>query len=162
MHLATRRVLLASCTTEPNDTWVTQQARNVSWRLEEDGIKLSVVIHDRDKKFARGADSVFKSEGARVILTPLMAPRANAHCERLVGSCRRECLDWMLIVSERHLQAVLDVYRAHYNGERPHRSCGLRPPTIRGDPLAPEVGEVGRRIRLAGLLSEYYREAVAA
>jgi transposase InsO family protein len=162
MHLAARRVLLASCTTEPNEVWVTQQARNLSWRLQEDGIKLSAVIHDRDKKFARGADNVLRSEGARVILTPLMAPRANAHCERWIGSCRRECLDRMLIVSGRHLQAVLDAYCAHYNGERPHRSCGLRPPATRGDPLALEVGEVRRRIRLAGLLSDYYREAVAA
>ncbi len=159
MHLATRRVLLASCTTEPNEVWVTQQSRNLSWRLHEDGIKLSIVIHDRDKKFARRADNVFQSEGARVILTPLMAPRANAHCERWIGSCRRECLDRMLIVSGRHLQAVLDAYCAHYNGERPHRSCDLRPPATRGDPLGPEVGEVRRRIRLAGLLSDYYREA---
>ena len=162
MHLATRRVLLASCTTEPNEAWVTQQARNLSWRLEEDGIKLSVVIHDRDKKFARGADNVFRSEGARAIVTPLMAPRANAHCERWIGSCRRECLDWMLVVSKRHLQAVLDVYCKHYNGERPHRSCGLRPPSIRGDPVALGAGEVRRRVRLAGLLSDYYREEVAA
>jgi len=162
MHLATRRVLLASCTTEPNEDWVTQQARNLSWRLEEEGIKLSVVIHDRDKKFAKGADNVFRSEGARLIVTPLMAPRANAHCERWIGTCRRECLDWMLVVSERHLQAVLDVYCRHYNGERPHRSCGLRPPAIRGDPVALGAGEVRRRVRLAGLLSEYYREEEAA
>src|SRR6266566_1537230 len=66
MHLASRRILIASCTSEPNEAWVTQQARNLSYRLEEDGIKLSALIHDRDKKFARRADGVFKSEGARV------------------------------------------------------------------------------------------------
>jgi len=162
VHLASRRVLLASCTSEPSAAWVTQQARNLSWRLEDEAIKLSVVVHDRDKKFAPQADQVLQAQGARVIVTPLMAPRANAHCERLIGTCRRECLDWMLIVSARHLQAVLDVYCAHYNGERPHRSRGLRPPTIRGHPVAPEGGKVRRRIRLGGLLSEYYREAVAA
>src|SRR5207247_10774060 len=108
-------------TAGPSGGWMTQQARNPSWRLEEDGIKLSVAIHDRDKKFARRADNVCRSDGARVILTPLMAPRANAHCERWIGSCRRECLDWMLIVSQRHLQVVLDSYRAHYDVERPHR-----------------------------------------
>ena len=162
MHLATRRVLLASCTAKPNEEWVTQQARNLSWRLADDGIKLSVVIHDRDKKFARPADNVLKSEGARVILTPLMAPQANAHCERWIGSCRRECLDWMLTVSERHLQAVLDCYREHYNDERPHRSRGLQPPSSRSDPVAVEAGMVLRRVRLGGLLSEYYRGAVAA
>ena len=80
----------------------------------------------------------------------------------LIGSCRRECLDWMLIISERHLQAVLDSYLQHYNAERAHRSCGLRRPTARGDPVATEVGEVRRRERLGGLLSEYYREPMAA
>jgi putative transposase len=93
VHLASRRVLLASSTSEPNADWVTQQARNLSWKLEDEGIKLSVLIHDRDKKFALQADRVFQSLGARVILTPLMAPRANAHAEHWIGSCRRECLD---------------------------------------------------------------------
>jgi len=99
VHLASRRVLLASCTSEPNTTWVTQQARNLSWNLEDEEIKLSVLIHDRDKKFALQADRIFQSQGAEVILTPLMAPKANAHAERWIGSCRRECLDWMLIVN---------------------------------------------------------------
>jgi putative transposase len=76
MRLASRRVLLASCKSEPNAAWVTQQARNLSWTLEEEGIKLSVLIHNRDKKFAPQADRVFHSQGARVILTPLMAPKA--------------------------------------------------------------------------------------
>ena len=58
---------------------------------------------------------ITKSEGARVIVTPLMAPMANAHAERWVGSCRRECLDWMLIVNQRHLEAVLHEYCSHYN-----------------------------------------------
>ena len=97
-----------------------------------------------------------------MILTPLMAPRANAHCERWIGSGRRECLDWMLIVSERHLQSVLDSYCEHYNSERPHRSCGLRPPASRGDPVDLGGGEVRRRVRLGGLPSEYYLEAVVA
>jgi len=52
-----------------------------------------------------------------------------------VGSARRECLDWMLIVSQRHLEAVLGEYCAHYNDERPHRSCDLRPPAVRGEPI---------------------------
>jgi hypothetical protein len=67
----------------------------------------------------------------------------------------------MLIVNEPHLQSVLDAYCAHYNGERPHRSCGLRPPATRGDPVSNGIGEVQRRVRLSGLLNEYYREAVA-
>ena len=162
VHLATRRVLAATCTAEPNELWVTQQARNLSWKVDDVGIKLRIVIHDRDRKFAPKADTVFSSEGARVIVTPLMAPRANAHAERWVGSCRRECLDWMLIVNQRHLEAVLREYCLHYNYERPHRSRNLRPPASRGEPTAPSDGQISRTVRLGGLLSEYRRVPVAA
>ena len=86
---------------------MTQQARNLAWQLDEEGIELSILLHDRDRKFAGGFDRVFESGGARVVLTPLMAPKANAHAERWIGSCRRECLDWMLIASEGHLRRVL-------------------------------------------------------
>ncbi len=55
----TRRVLAASCTAQPSGAWVTQQSRNLTWKLEEEGIELSVVVHDRDKKFAHQADVVF-------------------------------------------------------------------------------------------------------
>lgn len=85
VHLATRRVVAAACTAEPNSAWVTQQARNLSWKLSDEGISVRVVVHDRDRKFARSFDAVFEGEGARVILTPLTAPRANAHAERWVG-----------------------------------------------------------------------------
>jgi len=103
-----RRVLLVSSTSEPNAAWISQQARNLSWKLEDEGIKLGVLIHDRDKKFAPQADRVFRSQGARVILTHLMSPRANAHAERWIGSCRRECLDWMvIIVNQRQLERVV-------------------------------------------------------
>ena len=67
-----------------------------------------------------------------------------------------------MILNQRHLETVLGEYCLHYNQERPHRSCGLRPPSTRGDPPDTQAGEVRRRVRLAGLLSEYYGEAVAA
>jgi hypothetical protein len=162
VHLATRRVVAAACTAEPNSAWVTQQARNLSWKLSDEGINVRVVVHDRDRKFARSFDAVFEGEGARVILTPLMAPRANAHAERWVGSARRECLDWMLIVSQRHLEAVLGEYCAHYNDERPHRSCGLRPPAARSEPIRPPGAPIRRRARLGGLLSDYSATPIAA
>jgi putative transposase len=90
----------------PNQDWVTKQARNLCWKLEEEGIRLRFVIHDRDRKFAPQADRVFRAEGARVIITPLMAPRAKAYAERWIGSCRRECLDRMLILNQRHLEVA--------------------------------------------------------
>jgi hypothetical protein len=162
VQLATRRVLVAASTSEPNSAWVTQQARNLSWKLADDGIGVRVLIHDRDRKFAKCFDSVFEAEGARVILTPLMAPRANAHAERWVGGARQECLDWMLILSPRHLKSVLSEYCSHYNGERPHRSCGLRPPACRGEPIIGLEGTISRRARLGGLLSDYSRRPLAS
>ena len=155
LHLASRRILAASCTAEPTEAWVTQQARQLCWKLDDEGLKLGYVIHDRDKKFAPKADSVFKSTGARIILTPLMAPLANSFAERWVGSCRREALDWMLILNQRHLDVVVREYCQHYNDERPHRSRNLRPPASRGDPPGPTFGHVERTIRLGGLLSSY-------
>lgn len=138
---------------------MTEQARNLSWRLGDEELKPTILIHDRDRKLPASFDAVFQSEGARVILTPLRAPKANAHAERWIGSCRRECLDWLLILSERQLQTVLDIYCEHYNHERPHRSRELRPPACRGDPSAVGDGQISRRTRLGGLINEYAREA---
>jgi putative transposase len=120
------------------------------------------VIHDRDKKFAPGADMVMRAAGARVIATPLMAPRANAHAERWIGSCRRECLDRMLVVNQRHLDEILREYCAHYNHERPHRSRNLMAPASRGDPQLPAAGRLLKTSRLGGLINEYRRSPVAA
>jgi transposase InsO family protein len=163
VHVGTRRVLSAACTAEPNSAWVTQQTRNLSWQLEEEGTKLSLVIYDRDRKFPATFDRIFESAGVRVVLTPLMAPRANAYAERWIGSCRRECLDWLLIASERHLRRVLSEYVVHYNDERPHRSRELRPPSSRGDPACRREGDtINRGERLGGLLSHYSVDSLAA
>lgn len=104
---ATRRVHLACCTANPTATWVTQQARQLVWSLEERQRPVRFLVHDRDSKFTRSFDEVFRSEGVEVIRTPFKAPKANAFAERWVGSVRRDCLDWILIVSRRQLERVL-------------------------------------------------------
>ena len=83
VHLATRRILPASCTAEPSAAWVSRHAGNLSWKLEDEGIKLSGLIHDRDKKFAPKADLVCQSEGARVILTPADGAQGECPCRAL-------------------------------------------------------------------------------
>ena len=160
IHLASRRILWAASTRAPNAEWVTQQARNLFWELAEAGTQVTVMIHDRDRKFARGLDAVCAAQGARVVLTPLMAPRANAYAERWVGSARRECMDWVLIVGHKHLEAVLGEYVEHYNTERPHQSRGLTPPAGRKPPVG--RGRVVSRQRFGGLIYEYKREPQAA
>jgi hypothetical protein len=105
IELATRRVHVAGITSNPDGRWVAQQARNLLMHLDDQGVHARFVS-DRDSKFTREFDEVFRSEGIRVIKAPVRAPRA-AHAERWVGSLRRECLDRLLIVGRRHLERVV-------------------------------------------------------
>jgi hypothetical protein len=108
MELATRRLIWFAVTDQPDGGWVAQQARNVSWELNELGVQARILVHDHDAKYGGGSDLVFKAEGIEVITTPIAAPKANSHMERQIGSTRRECLDWILILNRRHLERVLD------------------------------------------------------
>jgi putative transposase len=162
IELGTRRVHLAGVTANPDGGWVAQQARNLMLVLGDQGRQVRFVLRDRDAKFTRSFDDVFRSEGAEVLRTPVQAPNANAYAERWIGTIRAECLDWLLIVGRGHLEQVLRVYAAHYNTHRPHRALELRPP----DPPAGlhvarerKPGTVRRRDRLGGLLHEYHRRA---
>jgi putative transposase len=157
IELGTRRVHLAGCTAHPTAAWVTQQARQLSWRLHDGAISARYLIHDRDGKFPPGFDAVFRSEGVEVVRTPYRAPRANAIAERWVGSVRRECLDHLLIVSEAHLRHVLTAYVRHYNEARPHQGLGQLTPVPRRE--GGREGAVRRRDLLGGLLREYERDA---
>jgi putative transposase len=117
-------------------------------------------VRDRDSKFTLAFDEVFRSAASTVIRTPVKAPRANAYAERWVRTVRTECLDWLLILNQRHLAAVLRVYVHHYNAERPHRGLKLSPPERPREPIASAVpGNVCRRDLLGGLLHEYYSAA---
>jgi putative transposase len=158
VELGSRRVHLAGCTANPTGAWVTQQARQFAWTLQEQPSRFRFLIRDRDSKFTRDFDAIFVSEGIRVTKTPARAPRANAIAERFVRTVRAECLDWLLIVNRRHLERVLRVYAEHYNSHRPHRSLDLRPPhpTAARLQVVDAVGAgVRRRDRLGGLIHEY-------
>jgi transposase InsO family protein len=157
IELESRRVHLAGCTTNPSGAWVTQQARNLSFTDLFERVRF--LIHDRDSKFSGAFDEVFRSEGIKVIHTPIRAPQANAYAERFVRTVRAECLDWLLIIGRRHLESVLRIYTAHYNRERPHRGLALLPPdSTNAEPPASQ-GEIKRRDRLGGLIHEYHRAA---
>jgi transposase InsO family protein len=162
IELATRRVRLAGITTNPDGRWVTQQARNLLMQLDDEGVAPRFLIRDRDSKFSREFDEVFRSQGLRVIKAPVRAPQARAHAERWVGSVRRECLDRILIIGRRHLDHVLATYVVHYNEHRPHRALAQRPPLSKlpahdKQPTAEVINldRVRRRDRLGGLIHEY-------
>jgi putative transposase len=154
---ASRRVWLAGCTKNPSGDWVTQQARNLGLDLSEQ--RLRFLIRDRNSKYSGAFDEVFRSEGTRIVRTPVRAPKANAIAERFVRTVRAECLDWLLILNRRHLERVLRVYVDHYNRERPHRALELRPPDPDERRERAPTGEIRRRDRLGGLIHEYYRAA---
>jgi transposase InsO family protein len=161
IELATRRVWLAGITTNPDSVWVTQQARNLLMRLDDEDIRPRFLVRDRDSKFSRDFDEVFRSDGIRVIKAPVRAPKARAHAERWVGSVRRECLDRLLIIGRHHLQHVLATYARHYNGHRPHRALGQRPPLrmLPSDEQSvtdvTDIGGLRRKDLLGGLIHEY-------
>ncbi len=129
IHHDTRFVRIAGVTANPVTGWVTQQARNLSTDLADQADAVKFLIRDRDTKFTASFDTVFAAEGIKIIKSPVRAPRANAICERVIGTLRRECLDRMLILGRRHLEAVLAEYVEHYNSHRPHRSLSQRPPS---------------------------------
>jgi transposase InsO family protein len=113
----------------------------------------------RDTKFTASFDAIFAADAIRVIRTPVQAPRANAICERVIGTIRRECLDRMLILGRRHLEAVLAEYVEHYNAHRPHRSLSQRAPyTLDTAPALigdPDLARLRRADRLGALIHEY-------
>jgi putative transposase len=155
----TRRVHVAGITAHPAGERVTQQARNLLMDLEGHADGFKFLIRDRDAKFTAAFDAVLAAAGIRIIKTPVRA-RANAIAERWISSARRECLDRMLITSERHLRLVLDGYVDHYNAHRPHRTLERSPPA--GCPRPPALGaniRVLRRDRLGGLIHEYSQVA---
>jgi transposase InsO family protein len=153
IELGSRRVHLAGCTTNPTGAWVTQQARNFTFT----GLlgRTRFLVHDRDSKFNANFDEVFRSEGVKVIRTPIRAPQANAYAERFVRTIRAECLDWLLILGRRHLEHVLRTYTTHYNRERPHRARSLQPPEAIDGIDPPGARAIERHDLLGGLIHEY-------
>jgi hypothetical protein len=106
----TRRLHIAGVTANPTGSWVVQQARNLAMDLGARMDSLRFVIRDRDSKYTLAFEGVFDAEGIQVITTPPRAPRANAICERVVGTLRRELLDRILILGPGHLRKVLAEY----------------------------------------------------
>ncbi len=157
IEIATRRVHLAGCTREPTAGWVIQQARQLTWTIQDERLPLRFLMHDRDAKFPAAFDTVFAAEAIEIIRTPFRAPKANAFAERWIRSVREECLDHLLIVHERHLQRVLREYITYYNLRRPHQGIDQRCPVSLERAI--DGGQIERRDILGGIIHDYYRNA---
>jgi putative transposase len=157
IELGSRRVHFAGCTTNPHEAWVTQQGRQLAWDLDETNARFRFLIRDRDTKFTDAFDTIFRSEGLKIIRTPVQAPNANSYAERWIRSARSECLDKIIIVNQAHLRAVMIEYVDFYNTGRPHQGIGQQTPIIRLP--AKRDGPIQKRTVLGGIINDYYRMA---
>ena len=165
LEIGTRRILHWNTTEHPTAEWTAQQFR--SFLTGDEPYRF--VVHDRDAVFSSAADGALRSMSLRVLKTPARVPQANAFCERLIGTARRECFDHFIPFNERHLRKILAEWVPHYNRGRPHSSLGPGIP----EPSVPTASRlavhhvphghqvVAKRI-LAGLHHEYRLQPVAA
>src|SRR5262249_34101955 len=164
LEVGTRRITHWNTTEHPTAEWTAQQFRMIGAGDEAQ----RYVIHDRDSIYSEGVDRTLAAMGLTVLRTPVRAPQANASCERLVGTIRRECLDFLIPLTESHLREIMSRWVTHYNRGRPHSSLGP------GLPDPPPVGVVesnGHELPddhrvvvtpvLGGLHHEYRLEAAA-
>jgi putative transposase len=167
MELATRRILHVNVTAHPTAQWTLQQLRDV---MPSDHTH-RFLIHDRDTIFSQELDQHVRHLGLRVLKTPVRSPQANALCERLLGTLRRECLDFLIPLTEHHLRRLLQEWVPHYNEGRPHMSLGPgipQPPWSLPVPLQAHRHRIPAQLRvvarpiLGGLHHAYRLEEKAA
>ncbi|MEU1802736.1 integrase core domain-containing protein [Streptomyces sp. NPDC019937] len=155
---ATRRLHITGVTARPKRDWTVQQARNLTADL---GIRIQTLrflLRDRDGKYGEAFDAVFRAEEMKILKSAPQAPRMNAHCERIIGSIRREALDHVLIMNEAHARHVLAAYERHYNEHRPHQARNQLPPDVPEQPAVAHDLNTHKVLRtriLGGLINEY-------
>jgi putative transposase len=157
IELHPRRVVHVGVTRCPTDAWTAQQLREATAFGE--GPKY--LIRDNDRKFGVNFVRVAKTSRIEMLTTPYNAPRANAICERFLGSVRRECLDHLLIMHEKQLQRVLNAYMHYFNRARPHQGIRQQIPESQARPVPPghADGKVLSFPVLGGLHHDYRRSA---
>jgi len=164
LDVGTRRIRHWNVTAHPTADWTRQQFRMIV--LGDEGHRF--VIHDRDAIYSDGVDRTLEAMGLHVLKTPARVPQANSFCERVIGTIRRECLDFVIPLNERHLRAILQEWVTHYNRGRPHSRLGPGLPDSPSDGAVASGGHQlpdGHRIVatpiLGGLHHEYRFDAAA-
>src|SRR5262245_1232508 len=163
MEVGTRRIRHWNVTEHPTAEWTAQQFRMLIAGDEPHRF----LIHDRDSIYSAEVDRTITAIGLTILKAPVRAPQANAFCERLIGTIRRECLDWVIPLSEDHVRSILREWVAHYNRGRPHASLGpgipdgANAPVLQGHRIPNGHGVAAKRV-LGGLHHEYRLEQIAA
>jgi transposase InsO family protein len=157
IDVTTREVFFAGITANPTGAWTTQAARNLFLRHHDRFTDSRALVRDRGSQFVDVFDEVFRSEGLKILKTPVRTPVANSFAERWIGSLRRELLDRTIIWNQHQLERLVVDYIDHYNTHRPHCSLHQRPPTPQHRPHAEsqEPPRVIRSSRCDGLINEY-------
>jgi putative transposase len=166
MEIETRRILHFNLTRHPTAEWTMQQFRECM--IGDEGYKF--IIHDRDSIYSSEVDALLRALELRVSRTPYRAPQANAFCERLIGSARRECLDFMIPINEDHVRWIMKEWTTHYNKSRPHSSPGPGIPDSDAQKTelqskrhcVPKDHRIAVTPKLGGLHHEYRLQRVAA
>lgn len=162
MHVGTRRVFCSPCSFKPDAKWMVRQAEAVVEQARDAGLPMTHLIRDRDGKYVREFDQVFKDIGCRVEPTAPQAPNQNAFIERWIKSARVECLNYFIVFGKKHFDHLVSSYEAFYNELRPHQSLDNRPltgkwPEVDAPLLASE--QIVCHERLGGTLRHYERIA---
>jgi len=151
-----RRVVHTGVTRSPTDAWIAQQLREAT----PFGEGLRFLICDNDDKYGAHFEHVVEGVGIEIIHTPFCAPKANAYWERFIGSVRRECLDFVLILSGAHARRLIQAYVTFFNRARPHQGIDQQIPD---PPPAAPLPENSRRqvvgLPILGGLHHDYRWA---
>jgi putative transposase len=157
IELKSRKVIYVGVTRSPTDAWTAQQLREAT----AFGIGPKYLIRDNDAKFGVTFARVAKTSRIKILKTPYHAPRANAICERFLGSVRCECLDHLLILHEKQLHRALRAYVDYFNRARPHQGIRQQIPERYGEPvpLDHQRGKILALPVLGGLHHDYRRSA---
>jgi transposase InsO family protein len=159
IDVPTRQVFFAGVTGNPTGAWTTQAARNLWLRHRDRLTGARALVRDRGSQFVDTFDEIFRTEGVKILKTPVRTPVANAFAERWIGSIRRELLDRTVIWNQRQLDRLIVDYITHYNSHRPHRSLDQRPPLAASPDLDPPNLRVMKSTRCDGLINEYRNAA---
>ena len=161
IEIETRQVFFAGLTSNPTGAWTTKAARNLLLRQGAQLADAKALVRDRGSQFIDTFDEIFRTEGLKVLKTPVRTPVANSFAERWIGSIRRELLDRTIIWNQRQLERLVFDYITHYNEHRPHRSLQQRPPQAANKPPPAPAKAIAvlRSTRCNGLINEYENAA---